>query len=213
MKQFFVFLFLLLPLASGASAAQSIAQSASVSAGEISGPVDKLHATLLTVMKQANTQDITARFQTLRPVLASSFDMRLMTALSTGSYWSKAADDAKLRLVAAFQRFSVATYAARFDGWSGQSFETLGIQDGPRGTRLVRTRINRPQKDPVPLSYVVRKSGAKWHVVDILLDTGISEIAVRRSEYSSTLKSGGIPALTDLLNARADKLLAPRNPA
>ncbi len=160
-------------------------------------------------MKQANTQDIPARFRTLQPVLASSFDMRLMTALSTGSYWRKAPDDAKLSLVAAFQRFSVATYAARFDGWSGQSFETLGIQEGPRGTRLVRTRINRPQKDPVPLTYVVRKIDARWRVVDILLDTGISEIAVRRSEYGAILKSDGIPALTVLLNARADKLLAP----
>jgi len=55
----------------------------------------------------------------------------------------------------------------------------------------------------------VRKKGTQWRVVDILLEAGISEIAVRRSEYRAILKSKGIQALTRLLTARADKLLSP----
>jgi phospholipid transport system substrate-binding protein len=205
LKQFFVFMGLL----AGLAAFGATAQSAGMVAPEIRAPVENIHAALLNVMKQAKTQNVRARFRTLQPVLAASFNMRLMTALSTGSHWRKTSDDAQFKLVAAFQRFSVATYASRFDGWSGQSFETLAVRDGPRGTKLVQTRINRPNEDPVPLSYVVRKFGAQWQVVDILLEAGISEIAVRRSEYSTILKSKGIQALTRLLTARADKLLSP----
>lgn len=160
-------------------------------------------------MKAAETRDIRARFSTLEPVLDRTFDMRLMTALSTGTHWRKASAESQRALVDAFRRFSAATYAARFNGWSGQSFETLDVGDGPRGTRIVRTRINRPDQEPVPLSYVLRKNGAHWQIVDILLAAGISEIAVRRSEYSAVLKSGGTAALVRLLSDRTAKLLTP----
>ena len=41
----------------------------------------------------------------------------------------------------------------------------------------------------------------------MLLDTGISELAVRRSEYSRILRTGGIDALTRILDTKADQLL------
>ena len=160
-------------------------------------------------MKMSKTQDVRARFASLEPVLEDSFDMRLMTALSAGSFWRGASAGSQRALVAAFQHFSVATYASRFNGWSGQSFETLSVGDGPRGTKIVRTRINRPDQEPVPLSYVLREAAGQWRIVDILLAAGISEIAVRRSEYRSVLKSGGIAALAQLLEDRTQKLLTP----
>lgn len=172
-------------------------------------PVEKLHSALLGAMKMSKTQDVRARFAILEPVLEKTFDMRLMTALSAGSYWRAATPESRRALVAAFQRFSVATYASRFNGWSGQSFETQSVGDGPRGTKIVRTRINRPDQEPVPLSYVLREAAGKWQIVDILLAAGISEIAVRRSEYRSVLKSGGIPALELMLEERTRKLLTP----
>jgi len=124
-------------LLAGLAAFGATAQSAGMAAPETRAPVENLHAALLNVMKKAETQDVRARFRMLQPVLAASFNMRLMTALSTGSHWRKASDNAQFKLVAAFQRFSVATYASRFDGWSGQSFETLAVREGPRGTKLV----------------------------------------------------------------------------
>ncbi len=172
-------------------------------------PVDKLHTVLLEVMKKAETMDAAARYARIAPVVESAFDLRLMTALSAGAHWRKASDTEKTALIAAFGKFSGATYASRFDGWSGQSFETLGVEDGPRGTKLVRTRINSPAKDSVPLTYVVRNKNGIWRIADILLNAGISEIAVRRSEYRSILLSEGAAGLASLLNGRARKLLAP----
>lgn len=172
-------------------------------------PVETLHSALLDAMKMAKTKDVRARFAILEPVLARTFDMRLMTALSAGSFWRGVSVESQKALVDAFQRFSIATYASRFNGWSGQSFETLAVNDGPRGTKIVRTRINNPDKEPVPLSYVLREAAGHWRIVDILLAAGISEIAVRRSEYRSVLKSGGVAALAALLETRTGKLLAP----
>ena len=76
---------------------------------------------------------------------------------------------------------SVGTYAARFNGYSGESFKTLDVSDGPRKTKLVKTHIARAENTPVKLTYVMRQFGHDWQIIDVLLDGSISEMAVRVS--------------------------------
>ena len=58
------------------------------------------------------------------------------------------------------------------------------------------------------LRYVFREIKGQWRVIDVLLDTGFSELARKRSEYRSVLKTVGVAGLTLLLNAKTDSLLA-----
>lgn len=51
-------------------------------------------------------------------------------------YWAKGTDAERQRLTEAFERMSVATYADRFDGFSGESFQTIGQK--PDAFRLRR---------------------------------------------------------------------------
>ena len=105
-------------------------------------------------------------------------------------------------------RLSISTYASQFDGYSGQSFETQGQKPGPQKTVLVKTRIIDPGSDPIDLTYVTREIKGRWRIIDVLLDTGISELAVRRSEYSRILKTRGVDGLIDALNSKATQLLS-----
>jgi phospholipid transport system substrate-binding protein len=108
----------------------------------------------------------------------------------------------------AFGHMSVATYAMRFNGWSGQAFETLGTDPGPRGTILVKTQISAAGDEPVALTYVMNQGeGGNWRIIDILLKGTISEMAVKKSEYANILNSKGLSGLTEALNTQADKLL------
>ncbi len=70
------------------------------------------------------------------------------------------------------------------------------------------TRIIDPDGSDVGLTYVVKKtdSGA-WKIADVLLDDSISQLAVRRSEYSNILKGSGVEGLIRELEGKADKLL------
>lgn len=170
--------------------------------------VDDFHVTLLDVMKRAETLGVAGRYQTLKPEVGARFDINLMAALTTGSHWRKAIPDDRRRLSEAFHRFSAATYASRFSGFSGQTFKTIDVQDGPRKTQLVRTQILRPNDSPVALTYVTRAVGSTWRIVDVLIADGISELAVRRSEYRSTLSSEGVKGLTQLLDSKSNTLLA-----
>jgi len=169
--------------------------------------IDGFHATLLDVMKNAKALGIRGRFDRFAPEIAQRFDSELMIALASGTYWRKAEPALRTKLVTAFRRMSTATYATRFTGWSGEKFETLSVEPGPRNTLIARTRIVEPEHKPVPLSYVLKKSAGTWRIVDVLAETGISELAVRRSEYRSILADGGVAALVRSLDQKTARLL------
>lgn len=171
--------------------------------------VEAFHAALLNVMKQAKTVDVEERFKLLKPSAENSFDFKLMIALASGKHWRAATDSQQTALKTAFARFSVATYADRFSDFSGESFKTLSVNNGPRRTILVRTQITRLNNTPVPLTYVTRQRDGNWRIVDVLVDDGISELAVRRSEYRSVLNQNGVVGLIDLLKSKTKKLLKP----
>lgn len=170
--------------------------------------IEGLHETLLEVMKNAESLGMQGRYWRLDPEIRRRYDLERMIAVAAGSYWSSATEAERKRLADAFGRMSVSTYASRFNGYSGERFETLGERPGPRGTVLVDTRIVRPQDTPVPLTYVLSKRGDAWRIVDVVLEGSISELAVRRSEYNQILNQGGPSKLADTLNAKADQALA-----
>ncbi len=178
--------------------------------GNDTGParvVTAFHESLLGVMKDAKALGVKGRYEKLAPRIERSFHLALMAQIGAGSHWRKATKAQTDKLVAAFSRLSISTYASQFDGWSGQSFETQGQKPGPQKTVLVKTRIIGPGSDPVDLTYITREIKGRWRIIDVLLDTGISELAVRRSEYSRILRTGGIDGLVRALNAKADQLL------
>jgi phospholipid transport system substrate-binding protein len=169
--------------------------------------IDDFHDKLLKVMKEAKTLGIKGRYARLEPAVGKHFDITLMIALATGKHWQTAKPAERKRLSEAFRRFSAATYASRFSGFSGESFQTIDVRDGPRKTQLVRTEIRPPNDPAVALTYVTRSTPDGWRIVDVLVDDGISELAVRRSEYRSILASGGIDGLVRSLDDKTAALL------
>lgn len=171
--------------------------------------VEGFHAALVDVMKNADTLGVKGRFDKLGPAMDEAFDFSTMIRVaSTRRYWNDAGDEGRKRLLEVFRRLSIATYAAQFDGYSGQRFETAGERPGPQETILVATRIVDPDGSDVGLTYVVRKTDSgDWRIADVLLDDSISQLAVRRSEYSTILKASGVEGLIKELEGKADKLL------
>lgn len=185
------------------TAGQAAAGSTAL-AGTPAAVIETVHGVLLSVMKNADRLGIGGRYQRLVKPLSASYDFETMTRISSGGFWRRATDAERAGLVAAFRRVSIGTYAVRFDGYSGQTFEIVGENEGPRGTTLVKTRIVSPGKDPVGMTYVMKSRNGAWRIIDVLLAGGISELAVRRSEYRSVLKSQGVSGLIVALNKKAD---------
>jgi phospholipid transport system substrate-binding protein len=172
------------------------------------GVVERLHGVLLGVMQEAEKLGYQGRHDRLAPVVPELFDLPFMAEKSVGRYWGEADADDRQRLVAVFSRYIVANYASRFDGYDGQQFETLGAEPSARGTMLVRTRLVDPAGENVGLDYRLRDAGGQWRIIDIYLDGKVSELALRRSEYSSLIKREGFEALLAALDQRISELAA-----
>ncbi len=183
----------------------------SLSFAQDSGPtaiVEEFQAQLLAVMKEAEKISVQERYDRLVPPITKTFHIRTIVRIATGDHWTRASEDEKLRIVEAFQRKNIATVATLFSGYSGQKFEFLGEKPAPQNTVLVKTRITNPDGSGVSLDYRAIRLQDRWYVIDVVIDGGISEMSVRQSEFRDILKKGGLKSLTEILNHKADELLA-----
>ena len=167
--------------------------------------VKSLDGSLLDVMQNARTLGFKGRFAKLEPIVRRTFNVPLMTQVAVGSGWSELTADQQQQLTEAFTRFITATYAERFDGWSGEKFVETGEKPLGSGT-LVETQILRTDDEPVALNYVTRQSGGNWQVVDVFLTGTISELATRRSEFSAVFRRAGFDGLLQSLHDKVAEI-------
>lgn len=173
---------------------------------EATAPVERLTHVLLETMREGGTLGFDGRYDRLAEVLPEVFDFAFMARLSVGRHWEELDEAQRGTLIDRFAQLSIATFAARFDAYSGQRFEVLASREGPRGARLVPTRLEKPDGKSVAMDYLVRSSNGRWRAVDIYLAGKYSELASKRAEYTSVIEHEGFPALIDRLEARVAAL-------
>jgi phospholipid transport system substrate-binding protein len=168
--------------------------------------VENLHEALLDCMKRAEELGYQGRFDQLKPAVQEAFDQPFMAEKSIGLRWKKLDEANRERWVASFSRLTVANYAGRFKGHTGEVFETLGEESAPRETWMVQTKIVVPNDDDVELNYRLRETDAGWKIIDVYMNGTVSELSLRRSEYSSTLKRKGFESLVAAVDEKATSL-------
>lgn len=168
--------------------------------------VESLHESLLECMRNADALGYKGRYRQLAPAMQELFDLPFMAQKAVGRHWKTASPGDQERLVDTFTRYTVSNYAGRFDGFSGQRFETFGTQPSTRGTVLVRTQLVDPEGDDVKLDYRLRETDGQWRIIDVYLNGTVSELALRRAEYSSLIKREGFEALLVALDERIDEM-------
>jgi len=173
--------------------------------GTASDAVKAFDAELLEVMKNAKALGLRGRYEKLAPAVQKAFDLPFMTKLSIGPAWGRLTPEQKQRAAQAFGRYVTATYATRFDGYSGETWPVLNETKIKHGV-LVRTQIVRPNDAPVSINYVLHDNDEAWQIRDIYLGGSISELATRRSEFSAILRNQGVDGLIAVLNKKADEL-------
>jgi phospholipid transport system substrate-binding protein len=160
--------------------------------------VTQLDQSLLEVMRHAKQLGYDGRYSALEPVVRQTFDVPYMTRIAVGPGWSSLSEDQQNQLSDAFGKFITATYARRFDGYSGENFQTLG--EKPLGPAvMVQTQLVKSDGEPIALNYVTHETGGRWQVVDVFLTGTISELAQRRSEFSAVFQHAGFDGLLSSL--------------
>ena len=167
--------------------------------------VDRFHATLLEVMQNADSLGIPGRQQRLSPVIREAFDLPFIVKVVLGRYWRELPQTDRQRIIDTFTRLTIATYAARFDGFSGEAFELVGEKPMKKGRMRVRTRLVRPGDEAVQLDYVLQEETGRWRIVNVVAN-GVSDLSLKRADYGSIMKKQGFDLLVEKLEAQVAAL-------
>lgn len=173
-----------------------------------SAVIQRLNATLLEVMQNADRLGFQGRYETLAPVLVESFNFPVMASKSVGSkQWRGLDTEQKKQLTQSFGRLSVATFAARFDGYGGEQFRVSGQRDLGKDI-LVFNELVKPSGKAISINYVLRDFDGRLRIIDVYLDGKYSELALKRSEYGSVIKREGLTGLIAALEQKIEQYAA-----
>ena len=150
---------------------------------------------------------IEERYRVLEPLIAATHDLPYIAEFALRRQWSALSGADRQRFVAAFERLSVMTYAARFNAVGPDTFRPIERPAPPdaAGRVQVATAVARADMPDVSLEYVLHERPDGWRIVNIVAD-GVSDLALKRAEYQRVFASGGIEALIAELGEQARRL-------
>jgi phospholipid transport system substrate-binding protein len=169
--------------------------------------VQSFYSTLLSTMQSGQSLGGRGRYARIAPVVRQVFDIPFMTRLAVGPEWASLNETQRQQVTQAFESYVAAIYAERFDSYAGERLQVTGEKASAGGT-IITSQIVKSNGEPVNINYLVRQNGGSWQIADVYLDGTISELATRRSEFASILRTQGINGLIAMLNNKAATLAA-----
>lgn len=162
--------------------------------------VDGFHATLLAAARKAGPTNYQARYDALDPAVRHAFDLTAISRSVLGAYWDKLSAEQQHTFTERFARNTIATYAGRFDSYSGETFTFVDEQKAPQGdVRVVESDLTTGDGERHRFSYLLRRTAAGWRITNILVDN-VSQIAVQRSQFTSIMRDHGFDQLLTRLD-------------
>ena len=193
-------LVVLVPLAGAQAAFQTDSPVATVAT---------LQRGLVDLARERPTATVDERYRALEPLIVATHDLAYIAEFALRRQWSGLSEANRQRFVAAFQRLSVMTYAARFSKVGPQSFRPITAGEPDAAGRVeAKTAVAREGGQPdVTLEYLLARGEHGWRIVNIVAD-GVSDLALKRAEYQRLYTSGGLEGLLTELAAQAERLRA-----
>jgi phospholipid transport system substrate-binding protein len=171
---------------------------------EILGPagvIKNFNSTLIDAMKKADELGYEGRYKLLDPVIKNSFALPFMAARSVGRYEKTLSHEERDTLAKEYTDWTVATYAGRFDDYSGQRFEVVSESGPVEGTVSVTSKLLKKNGEEIVFVYLLRKINGRWRVVDIQI-SGVSQLALTRAQFTMVMKDKGFKGLMSMLKEK-----------
>jgi len=130
------------------------------------------------------------------------FDFNRMAMLAVGRHWPKATPAQQQALTNEFRTLLVRTYSNSLSSYRDQTVDYRPLKLQPADTDVtVKTVINQPGGQPIPIEYSLEKTANGWKVYDVAVDS-VSLVTNYRTSFSSEIQSKGLDGLIKTL---ADK--------
>lgn len=170
--------------------------------------VEAFYSALLDTMKQGSQLGLQGRVRQLTPAIRDTFDLTGMTQLSVGPSWQNLSEMDRKSITDAFERMTVANYAKNFASFSGEKFTVDPMVKMRNDDKIVSSNLTTASHSVVPFNYRLHMIEGKWKIVDIYLNGYVSQLALRRADFASTVASSGAAGLVKKINDLVDKQMA-----
>ena len=165
--------------------------------------VEKFQVDLIAVMKDGKKLGYTGRYDKLKDPISNSHELTKIARIVVGKEWEKLSEQQQQKLVDVFSRLSIASYAHNFKDYSGESFVFDSEEETTRGGVVVHSHFDIPGDKPVKFDYMLKEKGNSWRIINIIAN-GVSDLALKRSEYTTILQREGFDALITKINEKID---------
>ena len=133
------------------------------------------------------------------------FNFVRMTQLAVGRNWKDANEAQKKSLIDEFRTLLVRTYSTTLTQFRDQTIEVKPTKMTAADTEVVvKTQINQPGGQAIPIDYSMEKSSGAWKVYDVLID-GVSLVTNYRSSFNTEIQKSGIDGLIKSMSERNAK--------
>lgn len=163
--------------------------------------VEEFQEQLLATMREGKTLGYEGRYRKLEPVVLKSHDLKMVARIVIGKYWSDLSEEQKKQFENTFTRLSVATYAYNFKEFSGEGFTFQSEEERGEGNKIIHTVFTDSEGKPVRFDYLMKQKGDRWMIVNIIAN-GVSDLALKRSEYASIMQQEGFDGLLKKIRSK-----------
>lgn len=170
-------------------------------ATEVAAVVAKLNQTLLEVMRRGKELGYTGRYRMLEPVIKEVYDFEAISRYVLGSHWKQLSEEEKKAFIQKMTEFGIAAYAAEFSDYAGEQFKILSEEPFRTRMRVVKAVLEVPQEPSVQFVYVLKPAAEGWKIIDVRYD-GVSDLALKRAQFSNILAKEGFARLLAKLDER-----------
>jgi len=161
------------------------------------------------------------RVESLSPIVIQTHDFSAIARLVTGRHWRKLEAQQHEQFINVFTQLSVMTYAERFKDLAQSKFNYIETLEQPRNSiKIISTLELDPNAQFSELTdkrlfnfeYILQAvtsddeaTSEQWKIINVIVD-GVSDLALKRSNYVSILNDHGFDGLMTELSKKINKI-------
>ena len=146
-------------------------------------------------------EDIVTREKLFREMFNGKFDKKLIHRAVLGKAAKGVTKEELSRFGKAFDEHIIKIYASQLGVYSDQLFVVDKVIKRDRKDIIVLSHIEHATAPPLRIDWRLRDRGKGPKIIDIAIE-GVSLLATKRADFSSTIKKGGIHLLINDLEEK-----------
>lgn len=160
--------------------------------------VERLHEALAGIAGSTD-QSLDFRYRKIRSAVSATHDFGDMAQFLLRREWGELSESQRRQFEERFTELSATQYASRFVRLERDAMKVVGAEVAGPERVYVHASLTPADGEDVILAYTLERKSDGWQIVNVVAD-GVSDLALRRAEYSRVIRNGGFEALMEHLD-------------